>query len=273
MSKTRKIIKNICPPILTDYYKRKNKRYGFFGNFSDWESARKHTKGYDSDIIVEKVKDAALKVKRGEAVYERDSVIFDKIDHSWPLLANLLWIASQNDNLLDVLDFGGALGTSYFQNKNYLRHLEHLNWNIVEQKKFVDYGKELFEDENLKFYHTFEDCLREKKPNVVLLSSVLQYMEKPYEFLDKMINLNIDYIIFDRTTILKSGSDRVTTQIVPPKIYDASYPCWMFNVEKLLDFFKGRYELIADFDAHAGTTIELDDTTATYKGFCFKLIK
>jgi putative methyltransferase (TIGR04325 family) len=272
MSKARKIIKNICPPVITEYYKKKNKIYGFFGNYPDWESAKKHAKSYDSDIIIEKVKNSALKVKRGEVAYERDSVLFDKIDNSWPLLANLLWIASLNSNRLNVLDFGGALGTSYFQNISYLKHLEPLNWNIVEQKKFVDYGKELFEDENLKFYYTLEDSIREKIPNVILLSSVLQYLEKPYEFLGKIINLRIPYIIFDRTTFLKEGSDRATVQIVPPKIYEASYPCWMFNRKKFLDFFKDRYELIADFDAHIGTIIELEDTTATYQGFFYKKI-
>lgn len=34
--------------------------------------------------------EATLKVKRGEAVFERDSVLFDEIQYSWPVTAALI---------------------------------------------------------------------------------------------------------------------------------------------------------------------------------------
>jgi hypothetical protein len=46
---------------------------------SSWEKAQKKCSGYDNSIIVNKVKDAVLKVKSGEAKFERDSVLFDEI--------------------------------------------------------------------------------------------------------------------------------------------------------------------------------------------------
>ncbi len=54
----------------------KNK-YGWFGDYHTWGDAVIDTIGYDSDEIFQKVSKASLKVKTGEAVYERDSVIFD----------------------------------------------------------------------------------------------------------------------------------------------------------------------------------------------------
>ncbi len=228
------------------------------------------SENYNSDKILEKVKAGALKVKNGEVPYERDGMIFSKIDYSWPLLAHLLWISSKNDNRLNLIDFGGSLGTTYFQNINFLKNLKGLKWNIVEQKKFVDCGKKLFEDQNLKFFYNLEDSLEQNQPQAILISSSLQYLESPYDFLDKITNLNFEYIIFDRIPFLKTGEDRLTIQKVAPKIYDASYPCWLFNRGKFKKILEKKYELIAEFEAHAGTKIWLKDTTASYKGFSFK---
>src|SRR3954462_15124415 len=128
------------------FFKKKEKKnqelpYGWSGHYKNWQEALSLTKGYDASAILEKVKSAVLKVKNGEAVYERDSVLFDKIEYSWPLLSALLWIALKKINELSVVDFGGSLGSSYFQNKMYLRTLKKLRWNVVEQKNFVEAGQ------------------------------------------------------------------------------------------------------------------------------------
>ena len=38
--------------------------------------------GYDSQLILDKVLTSTLKVKNGEAAYERDSVLFDEIQYA-----------------------------------------------------------------------------------------------------------------------------------------------------------------------------------------------
>lgn len=115
----RQVIKKVTPPIFLDIFKRKISKYGFFGNFSTRKDAVNASTGYNSDEIIKKVKESLLKVKSGEAIYERDSVLFDKINYSWPLLAGLLWIASQKADRLNLIDFGGSLGSSYFQNRKF----------------------------------------------------------------------------------------------------------------------------------------------------------
>lgn len=224
----------------------------FLGEYLTWEEAKKFSTGYDASIILDKVKDSMLKVKSGEAVYERDSVLFDKIQYSWALLANLLWIASKNNNELNIIDFGGSLGSTYFQNINYLKHLNCLRWNVVEQKSFVDCGREFFEDENLKFFYSINECLEIQKPDVIILSSVLQYLEQPYGFLEELINYNFRYIIFDRTFVLEIEKDKIMVQVVPENIYNASYPCWFFSLKKFLSFFHENYRIISDFEDYAG---------------------
>ena len=85
---------------------------------------------------------------------------------------------------------------------------------------------------------------------MILLSSVLQYIEKPYELLEKIAKLNFKNIIFDITTINTELKDRITIQNVDSSIYEASYPSWFFNEKKLINFFiQNNYKLITDWQA------------------------
>lgn len=97
-----------------------------------------------------------LKVKNGEAVYKRDSVLLDKIHCSFPVLAGLLATVFANKGNLSVLDFGGSLASSYYQCRGFLSDLKSLRRSIVEQPKFLECGKELFESEELKFYYDID---------------------------------------------------------------------------------------------------------------------
>lgn len=237
-------LKKIIPPFLLDMYRR---RY-FSGEYSSWESARKHSSGYDDDRILEKVKYAAREVKEGRASYERDSVLFKEPAYSWQLLAFLLWVASKNGNKLHVLDFGGSLGSLYFQHKNFFEHLDEFSWSIVEQDNFVQCGKTHFEDAILKFYSSVHECIKERNLSVVIFSSVLQYLENPYLVLRESFEQKIPYIFIDRTPFQeKRKKDILTTQRVPRKIYNASYPCWIFNTHTFLSFFE-EYTQVAHFE-------------------------
>ena len=53
-------------------------------------------------------------------------------------------------------------------------------------KTFLKYAKEKIKIKNLNFFDNF-DFLLNKKINVVLLSSSLQYLKNPYQTLDKII--------------------------------------------------------------------------------------
>ena len=103
--------KDWLPPVLHNYLNRffgSENNTCFEGSYNTWQEADAHCNGYDNMDILEKVLTATLKVKNGEAVYERDSVIFDQIEYSWPVLTGLMCAAAQNSGCLKVLDFGGS---------------------------------------------------------------------------------------------------------------------------------------------------------------------
>jgi len=270
----KKLIQLSTPPIFfkiaTRCFSKKEKAI-WSGNYKSWKKAAKHCSGYDSDVILEKVRLAMIQVRDKKTAYERDSVLFDKITYSWPLLAGLMWVAAQNNNKLNVLDFGGSLGSTYFQNKKFLRTLDHCSWNIVEQNNFVRIGKKDFESEHLKFYETIGDVLKEKKVDVILISSVLQYLENPDSFINSLIDFNLPCIIFDRTSFIKNEDTTLTVQNVPKTIYNASYPTWFFNEKKFLNKFKAKYTVVAEFEAYVGSKKFIDNKIEAYdKGFILK---
>lgn len=271
----RNFLKTLIPPFLTKLFRKAKPHHKanniWQGNYNSWADAQKACTGYNQPLILEKTKTAILKVKNGEAAFERDTALFDKLEHNWPVLSILLKTAAENEGNLSVLDFGGSLGSVYFQSLPMLQSLKKLEWSIIEQAHYIKEGNDHIADENLKFYLDINSCLKERKPNLLLLSSVLQYLEQPYYQINQLLKLEFDYIIIDRTAFIDDSSDRLTVQNVPVDIYPASYPAWFFNAAKLLNAFTGVYSVIADFDPYPGLTIELaQQVSGYYKGFIFK---
>src|SRR5437868_3948823 len=102
----------------------------YSGDFATWDEARARSSGYDAPAIVEKVRLAIGKVQRGEAACERDSVVFTRVQHAFPLLAGLLRAALADGGRLNVADIGGSLAGTYFQSREILQPAVALHWNV-----------------------------------------------------------------------------------------------------------------------------------------------
>ena len=240
-------------------------KYGWFGDYPDWQKALQESQGYDDKLILDKVKTATLKVKSGEAVYERDSVLFDKIEYSWPLLSSILWQAARKKGQISVVDFGGSLGSTYFQNKLFLDGLEKVEWSIIEQPKFVDSGRSMIADDVLRFFYSIEDCIAERGfPDILIIACTLPYLEKPYEFLDQIMSFKIPYVVIDNTPFNYENRDRLTIQKINPLIYAASYPCWFLNYEHIKKALTKEYSVMYEYQNEL--FIYLDGYKVYYRG-------
>lgn len=224
----------------------------FEGEYATWEDARAQCTGYDAEEILDKVLAATLKVKRGEAVFERDSVLFDQIEYAWPVLSGLMLAAARHGGKLNVLDFGGSLGSSYFQNRKFLQDLPDVCWNVVEQALFVEAGQVHIQNEQLRFYKTIEACLAENQPNVILLSSVLQYLEEPRKILAKLATTEASCLIIDRTPFSFLDVDKLLVQQVPASIYLASYPMWVFSLSMFMREIESKWSMVAAYTSPEG---------------------
>lgn len=266
-----RIAKDWLPPALFRLLRRMHRGGGiaFEGPFATWDEAVRLSSGYDNQQILDRVLAATLKVKNGEAAYERDSVLFDEIKYAWPVAAGLMGAAAQHGGRLSVLDFGGSLGSSYFQNKQFFEGLQHVRWSIVEQTHFVEAGKQYIQDEQLRFYETIDECVKNEKPNVVLLSSVLQYLGKPNEILESLVCTEARFMIVDRTPFWPEDANGLLIQHVSPQIYPASYPMYIFSEPSFHARMHRKWSVAAEFLSPEGY-VESPAGRFAFKGFLLR---
>lgn len=259
--KLRELIKGLTPPLAIELAgKLRPSGNRWSGDYASWSAALADSSGYDAPVILERARTAALAVKRGDAAWERDTVLFDHVEYSWPLLSALMWVAARTGRL-HVIDFGGALGSTYFQNRAFLRGLRDVQWTVVEQPQFVEAGNAELADEQLRFAPSIADC----SGDIILFSSVLEYLEDPHALV-RTLDPRIRFAVVDLTPLHEGDRDRLTVQTVPASIYPATYPCWMLSRPKLLRSF-GAFDVVAEFDAYVGRDVKVDDLHAGYRGF------
>ena len=239
------------------------------GNYPDWQSARLRSIGYDDAAIAQKTLASARKVKAGEARFERDSVLFDEPSYPFAVLATLLRAAAEAGGQLAVLDFGGSLGSSYFQCLPFLAVIKSLQWGIVEQPHLVACGRAELEDGNLRFFDSIAVCEQSIRPNVALLSGVLQYVPDPCAILKELASCGIRYFVIDRTPFSALTVDKITVQYVPKSIYAASYPCRVFSRSTFLAHLPDDCEVLAEFDSDDGSA-KVGVTSFTYGGMVLR---
>lgn len=237
---------------------------GWFGNYKTWDEALKKSTGYDEGSILQKIKTSILKVKNGEAQYERDSVAFDTFEYSEAFLEALK--STVKNNSLSIVDFGGSLGSQYFQYKRFFEGVD-INWMVVEQKHFVECGKKEIANSELQFFNTIEEALKHKAANTIVLSSVLPYLKEPFAMIEKVKSYNFDYLIIDRNPFMDTENDMLTVQVVPESIYNASYPAWFFNEKKFLKAFEDKYTVKNEFSSPFSAPTIVNDKQAVWKGF------
>lgn len=242
----RAALKEFIPPVILRIARPFSGRgIRFEGNFRTWRDAQQASGGYDHEEIVRRVYEAECKVRSGEAADERDSVLFESVQFSLPVMAALGRIACARNGQLRVLDFGGAFGGMYRQYRAFGLP-DGVSWNVVEQPEFVRLGR-AFETTELRFFTSFDEVLAGGLPDLVLLSSVMQYIENPVEILRKIISSGIPHVVIDRTPCFDAEEDLLTVQRVPPEIYDASYPCWIFSRPRLLRVLEQHYRTVVAF--------------------------
>jgi putative methyltransferase (TIGR04325 family) len=240
------------------------------GDYASMADALQHCEGYDADVIVNKCKTALLEVQAGRALYERDSILFHEPRYDWELLSIVQQIAWKKQGRVEVLDFGGALGSIYFQHRQWFQQYPELHWSVIDQPKLMDVGKQYAENEHLKFHHSLEDYLSAHKPDLLLLSGVLQYLDDPHDWIQKIQSWNIPYVLVLRTAFIHdTNRDVLTVQNVWPHIYKASYPSWFFDKKGFLTSFSA-YREVANFLSISDPPNWVNGHKSEWQGFLFE---
>jgi putative methyltransferase (TIGR04325 family) len=107
-------------------------------------------------------------------------------------------------------------------------------------------------------------------PDVVLLSSVLQYFPDPVKLLQEIVTRGPRFILIDRTPLLEAEPECITVQTVPPSIYRASYACRLMAVPTIMAALSAQYRLRFAFDACVGGPIPVGGRQAHHRGYFFE---
>jgi putative methyltransferase (TIGR04325 family) len=256
----KSLVRDWLPPAALRLARRWTQVSSFSGDHPSWAEAKRNARGYDDPAIFEKAVAATRAVRDRQAAFERDTVLFAEPAIHGPLLAGLLRAAALEKGRLQVVDFGGALGSAWWQHRAWLAGLAEISWEVVEQPHFVAAGQREFEIGPLRFRASLDACAADPARAVMLLASVLPYLEQPHAVLGDIARRGFRHVLIDRTGFVRGPGDRLTVQRVPPSIYDASYPCWFFEREKLLRSLPG-YRVVAEWPG-----FDILDTGAESRG-------
>lgn len=264
----RLLLKDITPPGLLRLRQRlRGGTLRFTGRPADWKDACRMSEGYDAAGILDRVIRASRTVHAGGAAYERDGVLFHEIDYPFAILSCLMRAAALDGGRLDVVDFGGSLGSTYRQCRPFLQGLASTRWHVVEQPSFAAAGRAEFSTPELQFVSSLAELPQAGAQRVALLSSVLQYLEDPAGTLGALLSsAGVRHLVIDRTPLSAEDSDRLCIQHVPKQIYPASYPCWILSRPRLLEGLSSGWRTVCEFPCPEGAARTEDGLPFEFRG-------
>jgi putative methyltransferase (TIGR04325 family) len=255
------------PALLRQWRRHRGVSMRYVPQRGGWADAVKHSTGYDAQAILDRVCRATEAVVDGQALFERDGVLFDEPEYPFPILSSLLGAALRNGGTLDVLDFGGSLGSTYWQCRPMLRDIARLRWCVVEQPAFADVGRQRFSNAVLSFADSLSALPFSGPPHVALASGVLQYLPDPHSMLDTLHDTGTAQLVIDRLPLAATPTDVAYVQRVPSFIYEGSYPCWVLSRDKLRAHLARHWAIDCEFPGSEVDQRTDDGVRFSFRGF------
>lgn len=265
MTPARRVVRSLLPePLLKLVRRWRGRGLRFNGSPSDWQAACATSGGYSDADIVDRVVAATRAVVDGRAAFERDSVLFPEHDYRYPVVAALMHVAALTQGRLHVVDFGGALGSTYWQYRYFLDGLAGVQWQVIEQPAFAAVGRREFTTDRLTFAESTVPGA--SPPDLVLACGVLAYLESPLQTLGELTALNAKHLLIDRTPLHNGPEDRLCIQRVPEEIYRASYPCWLFSRARFMAALASHWRVVSEFACDEGLCRADDGLEFEFRG-------
>ena len=150
-----------------------------------------------------------------------------------------------SDLTVRILDIGGADG----RHERLIRPLLHglnFEWTVLETAGMVENLGRLPADTNRLTWIT-DISQYVGSADVVLMSSVLQYVEKPYELLEEASKRG-RFLLINRLPLIDSDDDVPTVQHLRMYGHRGSYPAWFLSRRRLLGCVEELGEVLMTWD-------------------------
>lgn len=263
----KEMLRGITPPIAWDAIRkfksppppnRSPHLPSLEGPFSSWQDAVTHSNGWDDPKITKKTLESALRVRDGHSEFEQDGVVRPNIIYSPTGLAFiLLMVGRQQEGPIRVIDFGGGLGTHFYQHRKLFESMQRsFSWNVVERPDIVQLGKQHFETLSLRFFSEVADI---QDATGFLSSGGVQCLADPHALLDTVCKSGVPTIAIDRLLIsTEENEDRLFVQHPDPTVYyAATYPVWCFSLDGFIRRFEARgYRLVDRFTGNLNAVVD-----------------
>jgi putative methyltransferase (TIGR04325 family) len=239
MTRLRAVVRDLLPPALLRMVAAR--ALSWRGDYADWDDAARQAAGYACPDLHDRIEAATCEVLAGRAAYEQDGICFSEPSFRWPVLA-AIQLACRHEGGW-VLDFGGALGSSWLRHRSLLGDLR---WAVVEQPGLVARGRRLFPAGSPGFFPSIDDAAAGfGRPGLVLLSAVLSWIADPEAVLRQVAQLDPELILIDRTGVCDRDRERITCQVCRPPLPPSSYPCRFFPRDRIPAMLAPRYRVLS----------------------------
>ena len=225
------IIEWFLPPKIKVWVRALLSRFTGFRKVESWESAVRKSSGYESVNIVEPIVAAARQLQ------SNSQTTFVSNPRYQQIAAGMLFSISQerfsNGEPIRVLDVGGAGADYFYQFQEFAPHI-NFDWTVLETPVLAEamsneFGRNLT---NLRWVSSIENT--NETYDVILCSSVFQYVEKPFELLATLVKKS-GFLIVNRISLVDSSEHFVAMQRIITNGKRASYPVHFFAEKKFLN--------------------------------------
>ena len=188
-----------------------------FSLAKDWETAKRRTSGYEGKATLESLSariEALTDLPHDDRLNEIVKAIRD----------SALQIRSTTP--ICVLDVGGSFGEHFFHLQKLMPEY-NFEWTVLETVGHCSIIPEFLASiEGLRF--TSEPPNGDQHFDIALLSSVIQYVDAPYELLTLALHIS-DSVIVNRLPLSPYSEDKVAIQRPGLLGSKGSYPVHMFS--------------------------------------------
>lgn len=239
--------------------RRSGNRYGWSGDYGSFAEAQAEAEVIDSnDYVVDVVRKAKVDGRHTLATPTGPGL---EPGGAVAALATALTHRAPGERVR-ILDFGGALGSHYFDAKRLYRDAFGFEWVVSETNTMADAGNEHFANEELRFVADWREA-KDLEPSVVLVRGALQYIEDPIETLRGLLSYGPGHIVLDVLPLIPGERDRLTIQRLRSR--PGAYPCWFFSERLWLEILEEEYAVRLRWELR-GNHEKLDGTKVRFQG-------
>ena len=201
-----------------------------------WSDAVEHSSGYQSKKTI-------------DSLISSDPIDLANISSHCFIGNRLQQIASaflegvaSSKNTIRVIDVGGGLGQYFFLLEKLAPSIQ-FEWVILETTAVCELAKSVAPTKkNIRWISSLDDA--QVTFDIALLSSVIQYVEKPFDLLDDLMKV-AKFLILNRLPLTSSRNQKICIQ--RPGFFESkgSYPVHLLSEDKVIAYFEARGKILS----------------------------